>query len=570
MKKGTRFFGARYWWVFLLLFLLGLNYLASVFHTRVDLTKEKRYTLSKTTSELVKNLDDDVEITVFLKGQFPAGFKKLANSTDEFLSLLKDRNGSRVQYRFVSPQDEIPGTGKSYEDTLVALGASPINLTVQVKAGQENKRLYPVALVRYKDRQALVNLYGGGKRAIGPQELNNAEALMEYQFARTLDKLVNAEMPLVAYSIGNGEPTDHRVYDLQQTLLQDYQLFTFNLREQRAIPDTFKLLLIVKPSVAFTEPEKLKIDQFIMRGGKVLWFIDNLLAEQDSLRFTPQTIAFDRNLNLTDQLFRYGVRINTDLVMDLQCDFMPFAVGGSNDNPQFEFLKWNYYPLFESRGNHSINKNTGLVAGRFVNSMDTIATPGIQKIPLLSSSVNSRIISTPALISINENKNVPEDIKFNKKDIPVAFLLEGNFTSLYRNRVSKEQLDNLAADGQVYQASTNEPNKMIVVSDGDIVLNDLSPSDGPLPMGLNFYTLNTQYEYQFANRDFLLNCMEYLVNKPGIIETRNKDIVLRLLNTQKVQEQKTTWQFLNIGLPILLVLFLGLIYQQLRKRKYAA
>lgn len=567
----NKIFASKYWWLLLLVILFAVNYVASTFHARFDLTKEKRYTLSKATKDLLKNLDDEVQIDVFLKGEFPAGFKKLANSTEEFLGLLKDRNSSKIHYRFISPQDEMPRMiNKTYEDTLVGMGASAINLSVQVKAGEENKRVYPVAIISYKGRQALVNLYAGGRRMITAVEMNSAEALMEYQFAKTLDGLINPSKPLIGYSMGNGEPTDYKTYDLQQTLQQDYQMFLLDLKKQPIIPDTFKVLLIVKPTAQFTEEEKLKIDQYIMRGGKLLCFIDNLIAEQDSLRYTPETIAFDRDLNLTDQLFRYGVRINTDLVMDLQCDYMPFAVGGSQDNPQFEFLKWNYYPLFESGGNHTINKNTGLIAGRFVNSIDTINTSEIKKTPLLYSSANSRAISTPALISINENKNVPEDAKFKKKNIPVAFLLEGKFTSLYRNRASKSQIDSLNAAGIPFRNESIEGGKMIIVGDGDMVLNDISPKDGPLPMGMNFYTMGSQYEYQFANRDFLLNCMEYLVNKPGIIETRNKDIVLRLLNSQKVKDQKTTWQFINIALPVLLVLLFGWVYQQVRKRKYAA
>ncbi|HQV55002.1 MAG: gliding motility-associated ABC transporter substrate-binding protein GldG [Chitinophagaceae bacterium] len=567
----NKIFASKYWWLLLLVILFAVNYIALTFHARFDLTKEKRYTLSKATKDLLKNLDDEVQIDVFLKGEFPAGFKKLANSTEEFLGLLKDRNSSKVHYRFISPQDEMPRLmNKTYEDTLIGMGASAINLSVQVKAGEENKRVYPVAIISYKGRQALVNLYAGGRRMITAVEMNSAEALMEYQFAKTLDGLINPSKPLIGYSMGNGEPTDYKTYDLQQTLQQDYQMFLLDLKKQPIIPDTFKVLLIVKPTAQFTEEEKLKIDQYIMRGGKLLCFIDNLIAEQDSLRYTPETIAFDRDLNLTDQLFKYGVRINTDLVMDLQCDYMPFAVGGSQDNPQFEFLKWNYYPLFESGGNHTINKNTGLIAGRFVNSIDTINTPEIKKTPLLYSSANSRAISTPALISINENKNVPEDAKFKKKNIPVAFLLEGKFTSLYRNRASKSQIDSLNAAGIPFRNESIDGGKMIVVGDGDMVLNDISPKDGPLPMGMNFYTMGSQYEYQFANRDFLLNCMEYLVNKPGIIETRNKDIVLRLLNSQKVKDQKTTWQFINIALPVLLVLLFGWVYQQVRKRKYAA
>jgi gliding-associated putative ABC transporter substrate-binding component GldG len=574
---------SKYGWLLLLLILAGVNFLASAFHSRVDLTREKRYTLSNATRELLNGLDDDVQINVFLKGDFPSGFRKLANSTEDFLQLVKDRNGAKIHYEFNSPQENMPGSDKTYEDSLVSLGASAINLTVQVKAGEENKRVYPVALIKYQGRQSLVNLYSGGKRMITAVEMNSAEALMEYQFAKALDGLIHPNKPLIGYSSGNGEPligvkvvdgqpgyNDPRTADLEQTLRSNYQLFTLNLKNQPFIPDTFKVFLIVKPSLEFSEEEKLKIDQYVMRGGKLLFFIDDLIAEQDSLHYKNQTIAFDRNLNLTDILFKYGIRINPSLIMDLQCDFLPFAAGGTKENPQYEFLHWNYYPLFESKGNHTINKNLGLVAGRFVNPLDTINTPGITKTALLSSSANSRIISTPVLISTNENRNAPEDGKFRQHDIPVAYLLEGKFTSLYRNHISRILTDSLNAMGMPFRESSGSNGKMIIVGDGDMVLNDVSDKDGPLPMGLNLFTVGTQYEYQFANREFLLNCLEYLVSNPAISETRNKEIVLRLLNQTKVKEQKATWQFINIALPVLLVIIFGFIYQQIRKRKYAA
>lgn len=570
MKSNVnKIFASKYWWLLLLVILFAVNYLASVFHARFDLTKEKRYTLSKATKDLLKNLDDEVQIDVFLKGEFPAKFRKLTNSLTEFLRLLKESNSSKFRYQFISPQEKIPGTNTSYGDSLMAMGAYPINLKAQIKTGESSSLAFPFALMRYKGREELIDLFSLSYSKPPEEVINSAEALLEYKFAKALDGVINPFKPLIGYSVGNGEPTDYRTYDFQQVLQRDYKMFMLNLKTQPVIPDTFKVLIIVKPTLQFTEEEKLKIDQYVMRGGKLLLFIDNLIAEQDSLRYTPETIAFDRNLNLTDQLFKYGVRVNTDLVMDLQCDYMPFAVGGSKENPQFEFLKWNYYPLFESDGNHTINKKIGPVAGRFVNSIDTIATTNILKTPLLYSSSNSRIISTPALISINENKNVPLDASFNKKNIPVAFLLEGKFTSLYRNRVSKSQIDSMNAAGLPFKNESVDT-KMIIVADGDIVLNDIAPQEGPLRMGMNFYTIGSQHEIQYSNRDFLLNCMEYLVNKRGIIETRNKDIVLRLLNSQKVKEQRTTWQLINIALPLALVLLCGWIYQEVRKRKYTS
>ena len=574
---------SKYGWLLLLVLLLAINFLASVVHTRVDLTKEKRYTLSSATKNLLRNLDDDVQIDVFLKGEFPSGFRKLANSTAEFLELLKDRNSSRIHYRFISPQDQMPGTASPYGDSLVNLGAVPINLTVQKKAGESSNIIFPVAVMHYKGKQSLVSLYPGASGRISQEEINSAEALMEYQFAKSLSKLTSDRKPGVAYAVGNGEPVDARTYDLVQTLSQDYTFGTVNLHTQHTVPKDVDVLLIVKPTQTFSEEEKLKIDQFVMNGGKLVCFIDNLIAEQDSLAFKPQTIAFDRNLNLTDLFFRYGLRINTDLVMDLQCDLIPLVVGGSENNPQLEFLHWNYYPLFSPGTSPVLNKSLGYIAGRFVNSIDTIKVAGVTKNILLASSPNSRIISTPALISLNENKNAPQDDKFKQNAIPVAVMLEGKFSSLYRNRSTQAQRDSLQAYGSPFKGESGNQGKIIVAADGDMVLNDMLPDPNgqqpiPLPMGWNKYTYReVQKESEFgklfipvANHDFFLNCMEYMVNSADIMETRNKDIVLRLLDSQKIEKQRTTWQFINIGLPILLIILAGLIYQQIRKRRYAA
>lgn len=577
-KLTDKIIASKLGWLWLIVALVAINFAASVFHTRVDLTKEKRYTLSGATSSLLSNLDGPVEIDVFLKGEFPSGFRKLANSTQEFLQLMKDRNGSNIQYRFISPMEKIPGSDSLYADFLVGQGVMPINLTVQKQAGQSSNIIFPVAVMRYEGRAALVNLYPGSSSRISQEEINSAEAMMEYQFAKTLDNLTDLRRPILGYAVGNGEPTNYRAWDLSQTLNRDYDFRMFDLQRFRAIPDSMDILMVVKPLAQFSEEEKLKIDQYMMRGGKLLCFIDNLIAEQDSLQFKPETIAYDRNLNLTDLFFRYGFRINPDLVMDLQCDLIPLAVGGNDDNPQMEFLRWNYYPLFSPVTTSIIGKIPGYVGGRFVNSIDTIQVPGIKKTVLLASSSHSRTISTPALISFNENKVTPEDAKFSKSEIPVAMLLEGKFTSLYRNRVSQSQRDSLAAAGVNFLGEGTQPGKIIVVADGDMVLNDMTMGGPPepLPMGWNRYTHDAyvkqmedgRYFVPAANREFLQSCVEYLVKNPAISETRNKDIVLRLLDSQKVKESRLMWQFFNIGLPVILVILAGFVYQYIRKRKY--
>jgi ABC-2 type transport system permease protein len=548
------------------LLLVGINLLASLWHQRIDLTSEKRFTLSAPTKKLLKKLDGEVTVDILLKGEFPSAFKRLANSAEETLQEFKEIAGNKINYRFVLPDDEMDEVNTKYADTAASLGIEPINLKVQLKAGEQQQLVYPAALVHYKGKIFAVNLYSGNKIFISPNELNSAEAQMEYKFADAIDKLSYDAKPLVAYSAGNGEPGDYKSYDLQSILKKDYQLFTININTLPVIPDTFNLLIVVKPTKPFTEVEKLRIDQYVMRGGKLLMFVDKLDAEMDSLQQKNEVIAYDRGLELNDLLFKYGVRINSDLLMDLQCDLLPFDVNG---NGQYEWLQWNYFPLFQTKSNHPINKNLGLVAGKFVNSMDTVEAEGIKKTILLSSSPNSRTISTPALISGRENVNAPENALFKKHDIPAAVLLEGKFHSLFQNRLSQAMRDSITNYGGQFVQEAQKATKMVIVSDGDIVLNGMA-NNQPIPMGMNQFAYGTQKEFPFANRDFLQNCMDYLIDRSGLMEAKSKDYTLRLLNPQKVEDEKSFWQIINIVAPILLVCLFAFFYQWWRKRKYAS
>jgi gliding-associated putative ABC transporter substrate-binding component GldG len=555
----------KWWWAGALIGFLVINYLASLFHTRFDLTNEKRFTISEPVKDILKNLDNQVEILVFLKGELPSGFKKLGAASMETLQEFNDYSRGKIHYKLLSADEKIPGTQMTYGDTLNSLGIVPINLKIQLKAGEQSQYVYPAALVKYQNKLQAVNLYSGTKTIITPPELNSAEALLEYKFADALLKITNPHRPLVAYATGNGEPTGINTYDLVENVLKkDYQLFTVNLEQEPIIPDTFKVLMMVKPTRPFTDAEKMKIDQYVMRGGNLLFFIDRLEAEMDSLQIKNQVVAYDRNLELNDLFFRYGARINPDLLMDLQCDFLPFSV---NNHDQFEFLHWNYFPLFESPQNHVINKNLGLVAGKFVNTIDTVASPGIEKTILLKSSDNSRNIATPALISGTENRNAPVDAEFNQKGLAAAVLLEGKFSSLYKNRISTAKMDTLQNYGTPFLGEGIKNSKIILVADGDIVLNGVMQGN-PLPMGVNHFTIGSQYEYQFGNRQFIENCLEYLINQDGLSEARGKDFQLRLLDPKKINTGRNFWEIINITLPVGLVLIFGFIYQFLRKRRY--
>ena len=558
---------SKLWLLVTVAVLVAINWLASLYHTRIDFTNEKRFTLSSATKKVLHKPDDVVQVDVFLKGDFPSGFKKLANSTDEIMQEFKEVAGKKLQYRFISPDEDVEGTNIKWADTLAALGFYPINLTSQVKAGQQQQNIYPVAFVHYKENVLPVILYQGKTKAITYPEINSAEAMMEFNFISAIDKLLQKEKPIIGYTVGNGQPTGYTVEDLvKNTLQQEYRFYSINPNTQPAIPKEFNVLFVVKPTEPFSDETKLKLDQYVMNGGKILFFVDKLNAELDSLKSKKgEVVAYDRGLELNDLLFKYGARINSDLVMDLQCDFLPFDVSGNN---QFELLPWNYFPVFETKSNHIINKNLGFVSGRFANSVDTVEAEGIKKTILLSSSPNSRTIATPALISVLENVNATDNEKFKKSNIPVAVLLEGKFQSVYANRLSKAMNDSLQSMGAVFMPQCLADNKMIVVADGDIVLNSVVKGNQAIPMGMNPFTFGSQREFAFANKDFLQNCLDYLINSSNLSEAKAKDYTLRLLDKNKVEEQKTTWQLINILVPVLLVFLFAVLYQFIRKRKY--
>ena len=557
----------KFWLPVSVFFLIIVNWTASQFHVRVDLTNEKRFTLSNATKKLLKKIEEPITVDVFLKGNYPSGFRQLSASTNDILKEFKEVAGNKLRYNFISPDELMPGTEIKFADTLSGMGLYPINLTSQLKEGQQQQFVYPFALIHYREKTFPVELYKGKTPLINFTELNSAQALLEYRLADAVAKITEKEKPIIGYAVGNGEPELGRfnTYDLIENVLKpNYNLFTFDLKAPRFLPVEMKVLLIVKPTVSFTDEEKLKLDQYVMNGGKLLVFADRLNAEMDSLQIKNQVTAFDRDLKWNDLFFNFGVRINADLLMDLQCDYLPFDVNG---NGQFELLPWNYFPVMESKSNHPINKGLGFVAGRFVNSLDTVEVEGIKKTIILSSSTNARTLGAPAVISGAENVNAPEDAKYKKSNIPVAVLLEGKFTSMFANRLSQAMNDSLQQNGTGYLPKNIADNKMIVVGDGDIILNSVVKGN-PIPMGMNVYTYNTQAQVPFANKDFLQNCLDYLLNENGLSEAKAKDYVVRLLVNKKTEEQKTFWQVINIAVPVIAVLLFAIIFQWLRKRKY--
>ncbi|MBC7886400.1 MAG: gliding motility-associated ABC transporter substrate-binding protein GldG [Ferruginibacter sp.] len=555
--------------------VLIINWLAALFHTSIDFTNEKRFTLSPATQSILKNLDSTVDITLFLTGDIKSEFKKLSNSTKELLDNFKNYGGKNIQYHF-----EIPGAGlddsakAAIFESLISMGLRPTNQKVQVKEGEgkDQRQVFPGALVRYGERSLAIDLLQGqvqksvfnSNDILDKKLLNSAEALLEYKFANAIRQLTQKQVPLVAYAYGNGEPPYGflPVNDVFETLGKNFIVDTINIRSQPFIPRDFDAVVIVKPVEKFTDEDKFKLDQYVMNGGRLLFFIDVLYAERDSLQ-NGELVAYARDLNLNDLLFRYGVRINTDLIADKHCDVIPVEVGSVGGQSQKQLLPWPYSPLLQPGSDNAIVKNQADVLAQFANSIDTVEATGITKTILLATSANSYSMPTPASVSLNSLQTQEDISKYNRKNIPVAVLLEGKFSSPYANRVSQAQLDTLKMYDLEFIKQRETPGRIIVVSDADIVMNQVSEAIGPLPMGTNKYT-----KVGYANKDFFLTCTEYLANKNNILEAKAKDYTLRLLDVQKVEEERSFWQIINILLPIALVCLFGLIYQWWRKRKY--
>jgi gliding-associated putative ABC transporter substrate-binding component GldG len=561
----------KYWWCYLIAAVVLINYLASLVHFRVDLTAEKRYTLGAPTKQLLRGLNDRVSIDVYLAGDLPADFRNLRNNAEELLQEFREYDKNTISYSFHRPGEGLGDTARqNFLMYLDSLGIHPTNVKVQTEAGesQEQRLVYPAALVTYKDRVVPIDFLQGQNMQEGLQSLNNVISLLEYKFANAIQKVTQEKPAVIGYLAGNGEPLSYNVYDLiERTLKPQYGFGFVPIDSVPVIPLEFDAVMIVKPTTAFTDRQKLKLDQYVMHGGKLIWMIDNLYAEMDSLMRTQSDfVAFDRALNIDDQLFRYGVRINRDLVQDLQCDKLPLVVGSYGDRPQPQLVPWPYFPLLSSYNDHPIAKNMNTVLSIFPNSMDTVEAEGIKKTVILASSASSRTLSTPAIVSLNSVQTEADVQTFNQKNIPIAILLEGKFTSLFTNRIPSSVADSL---GRIYQqpflATAAMPNKMIVISDADIVANVVTQNEGPLQMGTNQFT-----KVQYANRDFITNCIEYLTNPSGILAARAKTFVLRLLDPAKIEDQRTTWQIINVGLPVVLILGFALVYQAIRNKKYTA
>ncbi|MBP6455911.1 MAG: gliding motility-associated ABC transporter substrate-binding protein GldG [Chitinophagaceae bacterium] len=549
--------------------LLLLNIISTKLNFRLDLTKEKRFSLTSTTKKLLSQMDDVALIKIYLTGKFPAGFIKLQEATKDILTSFNTYSNGKVKFVFENPlegksEKEIEETYKIF----VEKNIQGINLQVQgdETEGYSQKRIFPAALVSYKGKDVGVNLLENHIGMNSEELLNYSESQLEYKFAQAIKKTLATDKITIAYAAGQGELLDYRSADMLNTLAKNYRIDTLDLNQNFEIPLVYKALIICKPTQLFPEKVKFKIDQYIMGGGKVLWLLDKLNASMDTLRNVEAFMANDYGNNLDDMLFKYGVRINPDIVEDYQQNNpIPITMGMIGDQPDIKLLPWVQFPFALPTSKHSIVKNMDAVMFQFASSIDTIGNPEIKKTILLESSNRSRRVPAPVRISLANLQYKPKVELFQERNIPMAVLLEGKFLSVFANRGIDPQSMSIYQDslGKKFYTEAVRENKMIVVSDADVMVNDASMKRGIMETGYYQYT-----DKLFANKSFLLNCLEYLVDDNNVLDARNKELSLRLLDMPRVKAEKLQWQLLNIILPIILTLFFGSAFFFFRRKKY--
>lgn len=545
--------------------LLLVNVAGQEYYNRLDLTTEKRFTLSEPTKGLLRNLDDAVFVRVYLDGEFPAGFKRLQTATREMLDEFDALSNKSIEYVFFDPSSISDMEQKSqFYNELKEKGIFPTNLKVAGNSGASQKIIFPALSIYYRGKELPVQLLEN-QIGFGPDEvLNNSIELLEYKLANALKKITQRVNPRVAFTDGNGELSDYELSDIYQSLAKlQYDVQRVNISTIVDISPQLDLLVVAKPTRPFDEKTKFKIDQYLMNGGSILWMIDNMNASMDSFGTESVFTSTQLDLNLDDQLFKYGVRINPDLVQDLHCNPIPLVVGMNGDQPQTDLFPWFYYPRVVSTNSHAIVNNLDAVAFKFASTIDTVGKPGLnKKTILLHTSEYSKAIMTPVRVHFSMVKEKPNPSTFQMPFLPLAVLVEGKFESVFKNRVAPD-FQNALDSLKISFKEQADLAKMIVVADGDVIRNEVD-RNGPLPLGYYPFTKQT-----FANKGFVLNCIEYLAEDVQLMATRNREVKIRLLDKTRVSKSKLNWQLLNILVPILLVLIFGLIYNFIRRRRFA-
>ncbi|MFH1296901.1 MAG: gliding motility-associated ABC transporter substrate-binding protein GldG [Bacteroidota bacterium] len=552
-----------------------INIIASFVFTRIDLTAEKRYSLSPAVKTMLKGLQDDVFFRVYLDGELPSGFRRLSNETRDMLNEFRAYS-DHIHFEFIDPSAS--PLARERNDTyrlLVEQGLQPTDLRVTNKGESSQLIIFPGAIVVYRGRELPVQILMTQLGQDPQKVLNNSIQALEYNLGNAVDKLINTTKPRVAILEGHGELSRGQTIDLEGALSEYYNVeriainskinsLTVRLQTDSSgspLVNTFKALIIAGPERSFNEKDKFLIDQFIMRGGRILWMIDPVFAKMDSLQQYASTMGLANDINLDDMLFNYGVRLNKNLVMDMSALPIPVKTGQIGDQPQFDFFPWYYFPLITPSSNHPVVNGLNAIKTEFISSLDTVEASGVRKTVLLTSSRYSRIVNAPVLIDLEILRHEPDQRMYSSGPQPVALLLEGEFTSAYLFRLPPE----IEQNEDLGFRKKSRPTRMVVIADGDIAKNQYHITQKyPLPLGYDQYTGQT-----FGNKELLMNIMNYLCDDSGLISIRSRELKLRLLDMTRLTSERPLWQTLNVVVPILLIVGFGLVKYQVRRRKYA-
>lgn len=548
--------------VMLLAILLLVNFVCSFYFKRFDLTSEKRYTLSPSTINMLKKLDDVVYLKVYLQGDINPSFARLKNETREILDEFRAYSNGLIEYEFVNLSDNAnkDEVGK-IEQQLYDKGIVPEQVVEKTKEKTSQVLLWPGAIVSHKGKEGVWQIF---KRQVGipPEQcINNSVQELEYSLTNAIRKLQLIKKPEVVFLEGHGELDTIQTADLMKSLSEYYTVYRTPLNHNLKALQGSDAIVIAQPDSAFDEKDKFIIDQFIMRGGKALWLVDPVYTNMDTFRLKGFTLGFKNELNLEDMLFKYGCRLNPVLVQDLQCATIPINVGFKKGQPNFQMFPWLYNPLILPSINHPIVKNLDLIKFEFAGTIDTVTAYDVKKTILLQTSKYTKTQPTPARVALAMVNFQPKEDQFRNSYQNVACLLEGKFESVYKNRLTKTIMN----DSAIAFQDKSKPTKMIVVSDGDIAKNDYQRTTGMIyPLGYDIYMKQT-----FANKTFLLNCMNYLLDDEGLLQLRSREVKLRLLDKKKINLQGNQWKMINLAYPLGIVVLLGLTQFYIRKKRYS-
>lgn len=558
--------------------IIVLNVVATRYFFRIDLTEEKRYTIANTTKKFLKNLPDEVSINIYLAGDLPPDYKRLQTSVRETLEEFKVYAGSKLKYRFIDPFAQTDRKKqKAFLDTLKVKGVRPTTVLADQKDARTVKAVYPGALIYYKGFEMgtilLKNIYQNRNRnAIAEQQMiNQSIENVEFNLITAIQSIMSPRQKRIGFLYGHGELTPLRVFDLQASLRRkNYEVYNVNLPASEIIDSTLDAVVIAKPDSTFSRVDKYKIDQYIMNGGRALFFVDAVGVHMDSVMRGTGSFTFPYKHNLTDLLFRYGARLNSNLVMDLQSSSLPMNIGQTGNQPNYKPVRWTYQPYVTNFGKHLVTKNIGMVELKMASTVDTVKAVGIKKTPILFTSTYSKVRPTPAFVVYNEAQRKPDPSKYTQKSLPVAYMLEGTFTSMFTGQPIPTRYP-YREKHKKFKKSKSKPTQVFVCADGDFIRNGARPDRKlkqivPTQLGVGYIG---QREVFFENRDFVINVLEYMTNNGGLIEAKNRKITLRPLDKIRIQEDGSKWQWFNMLVPPLLIIFLGVVWFAMRKRRFA-